>query len=133
MNFFVDSSFLIALFNESDDFHQKATQLAREKDLQPSKYFISNVVLAESVNLVFRSGGSSVAKSFLKAIRGSLVEEIFLTPEIFSKGYNTLFKQESKKGLNLFDCFHLATMKHLGIDTILTFDGRFNKEVKVLP
>lgn len=132
MTVYVDSSFLIALFHEGDQFHLKAKEIAEEIDTSFSRAVTSNIVIAETINFTFRLKGPEVANRFLSFVRNSGVGEIFLTREIFNDGYRLLFSQKSKRGLNLFDCLHLAAMKHLEIGTILSFDEDFRKEVKVM-
>lgn len=129
---FVDASFLIALFHEKDDFHLKARKLVEKLEKKSFTPVTSNIVMAEATNFIFRNNGLKIAKKFSKSIKKSSLKEVFLSKEIFDKGYQLLFRQKSKRGLNLFDCLHLATMKVLGIKTILSFDKSFKKEVKVM-
>lgn len=129
---FVDASFLLALFNEDDEFHQKARKTIKELDAIQARLFTSNIALGETINLTFRHKGVKIAKKLLRTFQKTAIEEIFVDQEIFDKGYQLLFSQKTKKDLNLFDCLHLATMKTLGIDTILTYDQGFKKHVEVM-
>jgi len=132
MNVFVDSSFLIALFHGKDNFHLKAKNIAKELDAKQAYSLTSNIALAEAVNFIYRLRGPKTAKKFLNLIKKTCIKEVFVTEEVSDKAFQLLFTQKSKKGLNLFDCLHLATMKSFSIDTILTFDKEFNKWVKVI-
>ncbi|MBI4999309.1 PIN domain-containing protein [Candidatus Gottesmanbacteria bacterium] len=132
MTVFVDASFLIALFNRDDEFHQKANRLSKKLKETSSQLITSNIALAESVNLTFRHLGPKKARKALEVFQESGLEIIFVSREIFDKAYQLLFAQKSKRDLGLFDCLHLATMESLGIKTILSFDKRFKKEVKVI-
>lgn len=132
MTTFVDASFLIALFNKDDEFHPRANNISRKLKEASTRLITSNIVLAESVNLTFRHLGPKRAQQSLETFQKSGMEIIFVSKEIFNNGYRLLFKQKSKRGLNLFDCLHLATMKALGIKTILTFDRGFKKEVETI-
>lgn len=129
---FVDASFLLALFNRDDEFHQKARKTIRELDAFQTRFFTSNIALGETINLTFRHKGAKTAKKLLKMFQKNAIEEIFVDREIFARGYRFLFSQKLKRGLNFLDCLHLATMKVLGIDTILTYDEGFKKYVKVI-
>lgn len=131
MTVFIDASFLIALFNTDDEFHQKAKKTIVNLD-KTIHLLTSNIALAETVNFTFCHLGSKASRKFLKTFKISNIEEFFVSREIFDSAYSLLFRQKSKKGLNLFDCLHLATMKTLGIKSILTFDTAFKKEVKVI-
>jgi len=125
----MDSSFLIALFNKDDEFHQKAEETVRKLEKGETRFFVSNIVLAETINFIFRHQGLQQAKKFLEAFKKSGIKEIFLAKEIFEIGYQYLFTQKTRRGLNLFDCLHLATMKSLGIKNILTFDKELQKAI----
>ena len=133
MTIFVDSSFLIALFHKADEFHSKAQKINEEiKKNRSLRLLTSNIVIAETVNFIFRLGGPGVAKKFLTIVKETGLETVFLLPEFFDSAYVLLFRQKSKRGLNFFDCLHLATMKFFSVDTILTFDKGFCREVKVI-
>ena len=133
MILFVDASFLIALFHIKDDFHSRAKLIVKQIERESSLSLLtSNIVIAEVVNYIFRRKGAILAKKFLKAFKKGRIREVFITPETYTKAYKLLFRQKSKKGLNLFDCFHLAVMKELGVKKILTFDKDFKKEAEVI-
>ena len=132
MTVFVDASFLFALFNRDDEFYPKAIEIAGSLKESTACLLTSNIVLAETVNLVFRDQGPKAARDFAKSFRKSKVEEFFVPDELFQKAYQFLFAQKSRRGLNLFDCLHLATMDSLGINTILSFDKGFKRKVEVM-
>ncbi len=132
MTYFVDASFLFALFNDDDEFHQKAVKIVEKLEKKPARFLISNIVLAEVVNLVFRLEGIGAGQKVFALIEKSGLERVFVGKEVYDQAYKLLFAQKSKKGLNFFDCLHISTMKYLNIKTILTFDRAFKKEVKVI-
>lgn len=133
MIYFFDASFLIALFNSDDTFYQNAVKTIQKINLSLPRYITSNIALAETVNLLFRTKGTLSTKKFLSTFyKKSNIEEYFVSKETFASAYKLLFQQKSKSGLNFFDCLHLATMKELGIENILTFDKEFKKWVKVV-
>ena len=127
MTVFVDSSFLIAFFNKDDEFHKRSVRIVENLEKKESVFLTSNIAIAESINVIFRLYGTKMAKRFSTFINTSNIEVFSLTESLFSSSLTLLLKQRSKKGLNFFDCMHIATMNHLGISTILTFDTDFNK------
>ena len=131
MTYFFDASFLIALFNSEDIFHPKAIEIIKKVDLLNNPFVTSNIAVAETINALFRTNGSLIAKKFFSSFKKSSIKEFFITKEIFHSAYKLLFQQKSKSGLNLFDCLHVETMKHLNINTILTFDSDFKKFAKI--
>jgi len=132
MTLFVDSSFIIALFHKKDDFHSEAEKIVKELVVDSPSFLTSNIAVAEAINYIFRTRGSKAAKKILNLIDKSGIETVFVSQDIFKKAYKLLFARKSKRGLNFFDCLHLATMRILGIETILSFDKGFKKEVKVI-
>ena len=128
MTVFIDASFLIALFNKEDEFYPKAKKIVQNLEVKATQFVTSNIALAEAVNLLFRLKGASVAKRLLQVFKRSGIEEIFVGREVFAKAYRLLFSEKTKRGLNLFDCLHLATMKVLKIKTILSFDRDFKRQ-----
>lgn len=131
MTYFFDASFLIALFNSEDSFHSKAVEIIQKVEPNDPVFLTSNIAIAETINALFRVSGSLVAKKFLSFFKKSNIKEFFVTKEIFHSAYKLLFQQKSKSKLNFFDCLHLESMKHLKIDTILTFDSYFKNYVKI--
>jgi len=129
---FVDSSFVIALFHKKDDFHPEAERVVKKLVIESPHFLTSNIAVAEAINYIFRTRGSKAAKKILNLIDKSGIETVFVSQDIFKKAYKLLFARKSKRGLNFFDCLHLATMRILGIETILSFDKGFKKEVKVI-
>lgn len=127
MTVFVDSSFLIALFNKDDQFHQSARKISRQLETQQVVFTTSNIVLCETINFVFRTKGAKIASSFYALIKTAAIPIFNINNEVFKQALKLLFKQKTKRGLNFFDCLHLAVMNFLTIKTILTFDQDFQK------
>lgn len=127
MTVFVDASFLVALFNTDDEFHPKARDLARQLEDQGCRFVISNIVVAEAINVVFRLQGPIKAKRFYRYLEKAEIEEFFVPEIVFQEAHSLLWRQK-KKGLNFFDCLHLASMKHLKIKDLLTFDQGFKDQ-----
>lgn len=131
MTYFFDASFLTALYITDDIFHQKAADIIQIIDKKDPQYFTSNIVLSETTNLIFRMKGAITTKKFLTQLPNSNIQPFYINKEIFRSGCKILLAQKSKRGLNFFDCLHLATMKELGIENILTFDSDFKKFAKI--
>lgn len=129
---FVDASFLIALFNKDDQLHKKAATLITSLEKQETSFIVSNIVLAETINVIFRLQGAKKAQKFYQVIKKTKIKQFFVPKKFFEKAYLLLWKQR-KRGLNFFDCLHLATIKYLKIKTLLTFDEDFkNRNIKIL-
>lgn len=131
MTYFFDASFLTALFIADDIFHQKAISIIRTLNKKDPQYLTSDIALSETTNLTFRIKGAATTKKFLSWFPKSNIQLLYLNQEIFQSGYKILLAQKSRNGLNFFDCLHLATMKELGVENILTFDNDFKKFAKI--
>ena len=129
---FVDASFLIALFNKDDQLHKKAAKLTLHLERQNARFITSNIVLAETINVIFRLKGAKSAKKLYSLFKEAGIEEFFVPKAIFQRAYSLLWEQK-RKGLNFFDCLHLVTMEHLKIKNLLTFDEGFKgQKIKTL-
>lgn len=131
MTYFLDASFLFAVFCKDDAFHHQARKTAQEINRKSAKVIASDISLSETINLIFRLKGPLEAKKFFKYFVKTGTEVFYIDKEIFTSGCEILFTQKSKRELNFFDCLHLATMKQLGIENILTFDSDFKKFAKI--
>jgi len=131
MTQFLDASFLFAVFCKDDSFHQQARKVIESINQRSDKVITSDISLSETINLVFRLKGPSEVNKFLKYFTKTKTEITYIDKETFQSGYKILLDQKSKRGLNFFDCLHLATMKQLGIKNILTFDDDFKNYVKI--
>jgi len=118
-------------FCKNDIFHQQAKEIVQKINLKAHKVIASNISLSETINLIFRLKGQLEAKEFYGYFIKTNTEVIYTNKEIFQLGCKVLFNLKSKGGLNFFDCLHLATMRHLGIENILTFDSDFKKFAKI--
>lgn len=127
MTVFIDASFLIALFNKDDQFHKKAKRISQQLRAEKIRLVTSNIVLAETINVIFRLQGPIQAKKFYSVFKKIKIEEFFISRKVFTKAYSLLWQQR-KKGLNFFDCLHLATMRHWQIKTLATFDQEFTRQ-----
>jgi len=131
MTYFADASFLFAIFCEDDIFHNQSKEIVKKINLGSHKVVASNISLSETINLIFRLKGQLEAKKFYGYFIKTGTDVVNISKEIFQSSCKILFNLKSKKNLNFFDCLHLATMKELGIENILTFDSDFKNFVKI--
>lgn len=119
---FVDTLFVVALINQRDAYHAKASELAYLYDGKP--LLTTDVVLLEIGNALarkFKHQAVEVIDGFLTA---SEVEIVRLTPQLFEQAY-ALYKQYQDKEWGLLDCVSFAVMREAGIREALTFDQHF--------
>ncbi|MBU4209961.1 type II toxin-antitoxin system VapC family toxin [Patescibacteria group bacterium] len=123
MNIFVDASFLVALINKDDPSFGKADKII--KNLNDVSLFSNQIVKYEAVNVISRKWGIAQTKKFMKWLKNSELTIISINEEIWQIAYKNLIKSFTKKGPNLFDYLHFATMKKYQIKQVLTFDKHF--------
>ena len=121
---FVDTSFVIALINDKDQYHAPAQKLA-------SIYLRENLVTTDAVLLEI---GNALAKNFrtealeiIKTLRNSpktIVVE--MTIDLFEKGLE-IYEKYDDKDWGLVDCISFAVMWERGVHEVLTFDDDFKQ------
>lgn len=122
MTIFIDTSFIIALINERDQYHQQAldiTDLYIDKPLA-----ITDSVLLEIANYLARRYKNEAIQVIQGFLDSEDVEVIRLTPDIFDRAFE-LYKTRSDKEWGLVDCVSFIVMQDCDIHKVLTFDRHF--------
>jgi len=119
---FIDSSFLTAYFNESDQWHKKSLPLA--KSIKNREKVISNLIISETVTNI---------GSLLKGKAGNIVYNHLI------KNYNVIYDNKNRSNnamkiylkydgiLSLADSLSIQIMKEQNITEIASFDSDFDK------
>jgi predicted nucleic acid-binding protein len=119
---FVDTLFVIALVNQRDDHHRKASELA---DLCEGQSLITtDTVLMEIANALarnFKSQAIEIIEDFLASVEVMVVR---LDQKLFDRVF-ALYKQYQDKEWGLTDCVSFLVMREAGITDALTFDQHF--------
>lgn len=121
---FVDTSFVIALINEKDQYHNHAEALSYKFDNSP--LITTGAVLLEI--------GNALAKDFreeavrvIKLLRNSKRVEVAEVDEArFEKGL-AVFEKYADKTWGLVDCISFVAMWEAGLVEVLTFDEDFEQ------
>jgi hypothetical protein len=119
---FVDTLFIVALINQRDEYHAKASELADLYEKQP--LLTTDVVLLEIGNALARNFKQQAVEVIDDLLGSSEVEIIRLTPPLFDRAY-ALYKQYQDKEWGLLDCVSFVVMRDAGIADALTFDQHF--------
>ena len=126
---FIDTSYLIALLVEQDQWHAAATQV--RKSLGNSVQFVTIYeVLTE-----FLAGVSREAPQIRRAavetahtiMSSDNVAVIAPSPELLTGGLN-LYAQRLDKRYSLADCISMVVMRDMDITEVLTNDRDFESE-----
>jgi predicted nucleic acid-binding protein len=119
---FVDTSFVLALINERDQYYHQAETLSHRFDA--SLLITTDAVLLEI--------GNALAKDFrkeaieiIRALRTSKrVEVVQIDEELLEKGLK-VYEQYNDKKWGLVDCISFVAMRENAVTEALTFDVDF--------
>ncbi|MBM4296375.1 MAG: type II toxin-antitoxin system VapC family toxin [Deltaproteobacteria bacterium] len=121
---FIDTLFVVALINQRDAYHQKATQLADE--YEGKLLLTTDVVLLEIGNALARNFKQQAVEVIDDFLWSSEVEIVRLSPPLFENAYS-LYRQYQDKEWGLIDCVSFVVMREAGVSEALTFDQHFTQ------
>ncbi len=119
---FVDTSFVLALINERDQYHGQAENLSYK--FENSLLITTDAVLLEIGNAMAKDFREA-AVAIINVLRSSKrVEVIEIGGRLFEQGLEAYGKY-SDKTWGLVDCISFIVMQENGVTEVLTFDGDF--------
>ena len=126
MQYFLDTSYLVAITNKRDRYHSEAIKV-RTTLLKPVKLVTTVAVLMEYGNILSQVNVREKAFRFIKILRENEdTEIIFIGSEIFEKGLKFFGKYKDKEW-GLVDCLSFVVMQEMGISQALTSDSHFEQ------
>ena len=124
---FLDTSFIIAYYNDIDENHDRAMEISRV--LEEEAYgdvFMSDYIFNECASVLFmRLKSISKSVNILEDIKKS-VNLVFMNEFIFDNTLEIFRKQRNTK-FSFTDCSILSIMEHAGVKNLVSFDRDFNK------
>lgn len=130
----VDTSAIVGLFLEGDEWHEPAKQVmaALQKTMRP--LFATTDIFDETVTLLRRWGGYSVAVRTGDALQSSKVVHLVEVDGRAREEAWLRFREHKTPDLSFTDCTSAAMMERLGIEEIFAFDSDFRRfGFKTLP
>ncbi|MDX2231094.1 MAG: PIN domain-containing protein [Leptolyngbyaceae cyanobacterium bins.349] len=121
---FLDTSYVIALVNERDQYYAPAQVLSEQ--YETADFLVTEAVLLEIGNALCRGlkqGAVEVIQYFLAAEE---VEIVPLTTGLLLEGF-ALYQTYQDKEWSLVDCISFVVMRQQGIQQALTFDHHFDQ------
>lgn len=119
---FVDTSFIIALINEKDQYHSQAEVLSYK--FENSLLITTDAVLLEVGNALAKDFRKEAVK-IIRVLRNSKnVEVVEIDERLFEKGL-AVYGQYADKTWGLVDCISFVVMWEESLTATLTFDGDF--------
>jgi predicted nucleic acid-binding protein len=121
---FIDTSFVVALVNEKDQNHARASELADLFDGYP--LITTDAVLVEIGNALarnFKEQASEVIEDFLTSDE---VEIVNINGALFQSAFG-LYRTHKDKSWGMTDCISFIVMRERGIIDALTNDKDFRQ------
>ena len=121
---FVDTSYVLALFNTSDEFHIKAKAI-KKFTLYHNKIITTEAILLEIGNALSKRNLRQRCSAFIKGFYETKnIEVVPLTTELIKEGLE-LFEKRKDKEWGLVDCISFVVMKKHRIKDALAADDHF--------
>ncbi|HEX7150091.1 MAG TPA: PIN domain-containing protein [Thermoanaerobaculia bacterium] len=123
---FVDTWFLVALFDSSDEHHQRAKRIDRM--VRNAYLFTHDGVLSEFLTHVADEGPRVRARA-VEVVRRMLAERRVVASDrsLFLRALD-LYSRRDDKQYSLVDCMSMTVMRERGVDQVLTNDHHFRQE-----
>lgn len=125
--FFLDTSFAIALSSVTDQNHVWAVKLANQIEINGIRLVTTQAILLEIGNALSKQRYRASAIQLLESLETDpSVEVVLLTNSLYKRAFN-LFKQREDKEWGLVDCISFIVMQDRGIADVLTADTHFQQ------
>ncbi len=124
----LDSSAILALFNEEDMFHEQSVKMFKEYENSERSLAISDYILNECLTVMLRKKDLSKSKQMLDSLLNYENLELFHLNEDGFMATIEEFKNQDN-GLSFIDCSILWIAKKNGFQ-VATFDKDLLKELK---
>ncbi|KKS64250.1 MAG: hypothetical protein UV33_C0031G0004 [Candidatus Daviesbacteria bacterium GW2011_GWA1_42_6] len=128
--YFVDSDFLVAMFNSKDASHAKAVEISNRLDSGEIELWGSNLIQQESATVVSHRVGMDAVRDFVKRLAVDIDRFVDVDKSLEKHAWGIFLKQ-TKKGCSFVDCANLAVIQKYKLDEILTFDEFYPRELVV--
>jgi len=121
---FVDTSFVLALINEHDQYHDQAEVLSFKFE---QSFLITTVAVLLEIGNALRKDFRKEANEVLKLLRHSnSVEVVEIDQRLFEKALD-IYEKYNDKTWGLVDCISFVVMGERGSTNVLTFDRDFTE------
>jgi hypothetical protein len=124
---FLDSAYVIALAQATDEHHRKAVELAWSVETQKVGLVTTRAVLLEVGGALSKSRMRPDAIRLIDSLQTSArVEIVPLTDEVVARGWG-LFRQRTDKDWSWTDCISFVVMSERKLTGALTSDLHFEQ------
>ena len=128
---FLDSTYLIALIHERDQFHRRALYWQSIVEASRRSLLTTEFCLVEVADVLSNRGFGALAQALLSDLRNSpLVTIEKCSAALFDRGL-MLHRERDDKKWGLTDCISFLVMEDYEVLEALTFDHHFEQAGKV--
>ena len=120
---FIDSNYIIALFNPLDSLHKDALAVSLMLAEENRGAIISNFIFAETATVLAQKRGKDIALSAGDYLLSGSARLIHVDEELQKKSWD-IFHDIAVKNMSFVDCSILAVLQSEGIPRFLTFDKK---------
>jgi predicted nucleic acid-binding protein len=126
MNVFIDTSALLAILNETDQYHQPAKQTWIELVSSDSVIFSSNYVIVETTALLQHRFGIEALRLFENNIQ-PVIKLLWIDEPVHKLGMGILMAA-NRRNLSLVDCTSFEIMRQANLVNVFSFDPHFSEQ-----
>ena len=124
---FLDTSYALALASRSDHAHERALELTERIRAEEVRMLTTRGVLVEIGNALARLRHRPAALSLLRALEGDpRVKIVPLEEELYHSAFE-LYASRPDKEWGLTDCLSFVVMQRYGVTEALTADHHFEQ------
>lgn len=124
---FLDTGYVIALSVESDEFHERAEELAQLLAAEQTRLVTTRAILLEIGNALSKERYRQAVIELLDALeQDPSVKIIPLSEELFTQALN-LFRNRTDKEWGLVDCVSFIVMREYELTEALTMDKHYEQ------
>ena len=125
--YFLDTSYIIALFSPRDPHHASAVRAARQMAKANQKLVTTEAVLTEIGNGLSKLAFRHQAARIISELQTNATVQIYpVDPNLFAQAFE-LYKSRVDKEWGLTDCISFVLMRRLNLLKALTSDQHFKQ------
>ncbi len=131
MSIFVDTNFLVAMYDASDQYHDQSENILRSLTSDISRLVTTDYVYDETMTFLLKTHpehGYHRALSFDADItKQTIFHMLSISETLFLSAQEVFRKFNRDKYWSFTDCTSYAVMEDFGMQKVLTFDHHFSE------
>jgi uncharacterized protein len=120
---FVDTSFVLALINERDQYHEQAEALSFKFE---ESFLITTVAVLLEIGNALAKDFRNEANAVIRLLRSSARVDVVQIDERLLEKALEIYEKYNDKTWGLVDCLSFIVMGERGLTDVLTFDRDFS-------